>query len=232
MELSLEPAFVLHQRPYKESSALVDIFSKMHGKLSLVAKGLRRQVAWLNALQLFQPLLISAQGRGELLTLTHIETQAAAYHLKAEQLFSGFYINELLSRLLAKQDPHPALFVVYENLLIALEHQTAEQLQPNLRYFEKCLLKELGYGLSLDTHKICATQNYQYEPEVGLIRCVDAVALTTEKNIFSGACLLAIANDNLQDVHSLRAAKRLMRLALQPLLGDKPLKSRDLFRGN
>lgn len=223
MRILLQSSFVLHQRPYRETSVLLDIFSYDYGRLSLMARGVRQQrSAWRGLLQPFFPLLLSWQGKTELMNLTAAETHANLVRLSGECLLIGFYLNELLMRLLHKHDPHPALFTLYHHTLISLQQEPFSQ--KTLRYFEKKLLDELGYGLGL-SDDIQAEAYYEFHPQHGLIR---QDAPMPEKN-FSGKNLLAFFHEKLDDEHSLREAKRLTRLALSPLLGEKPLHSKKLF---
>ncbi|HSW69916.1 MAG TPA: DNA repair protein RecO [Gammaproteobacteria bacterium] len=232
MRISLQPAFILHHRPYRETSLLLDILTRDHGRISLIARGVRKNRSKLRPLlQPFSPLLLSWQGKTELMTLQTAESQGIPISLCGECLLSGFYLNELLMRLLQKQDPHPQLYTIYHHTLLELAQSTLQQ--KHLRLFEKKLLNELGYGLQLD-HSIpdrkpfLPDQLYQFHPEQGFGPC-DQNPL--QNTTFSGKSLLALASEQLEDEESLLEIKRLMRIALGILLGPKPLQSRKLFRG-
>ena len=146
--------------------------------------------------------------------------------LREACLLSGFYLNELLVRLLQKHDPHPQLYTIYRHTL--LELHDAELQQKTLRLFEKKLLAELGYGLQLDQTQFEVGNHYRYFPEQGFVLC-DEIETEPKYMIFSGENLLAIATEQFDDEATLKDAKRLMRLTLAPLLGPQPLQSRKLF---
>lgn len=229
--IQLTPGFVLHQRPYRDSSALVEIFSRDYGRLGLVARGIRSPKSkWRGELQPFTPLLLSWQIRGELGTLTDVECSRHAGLLSGPELYSAYYLNELLLRLLERHDPHPVLFEDYAAALAALHDQAA--LETVLRRFEKHLLDELGYGLVLEHevetgNQVVPELRYDYHLESGP---VTVTAETTGGFVFSGKSLLSIATEDFNDPDVLQDAKRLMRAALRLYLGDKPLRTRELFQ--
>lgn len=231
--VQLVRAYVLHQRPYRESSALLEVFAESHGRVGLVARGVRSPKSRQRGdLQPFRPLRLSWSGRGELGTLTGVEADGAAPPLQGTRLYSAFYLNELLVRLLARQDPHPRLYALYRASLEQLGG--AVDIEPVLRIFEKRLLEELGYGLLLD----CEAQHgeavrpelyYDYHLESGP---VPAAGTDARGFVFRGASLLALAREELTTPAVLHDAKRLIRSALNLYLGNKPLKSRELFTAN
>jgi DNA repair protein RecO (recombination protein O) len=227
----LVPAYVLHQRPYRESSALVEAFTESQGRVGLVARGIRTAKSRQRGeLQPFRPLRLSWQGRGELGTLTGVEADGPAGRLAGNALYSAFYINELLLRLLARHDPHPHLYRLYGASLQLLEQHT--DIEPVLRQFEKRLLEEIGYGLLLDTdaasgEPVQEDRCYDYHLESGPVAVSGGQA---GGFVFRGSSLLAIAAGRLDSDDVLLDAKRLMRSALNLYLGGKPLKSRELFR--
>lgn len=221
-------AFVLHQRPYRETSLLLDVFTADFGRLSLVARGQRQAKRHqTNPLQLFQPLWINWFGRGDLLTLNKVETTSAPYWLQGHATLCGLYINELLVRLLTQQQPEPLVFEAYLTVLEGL--QQVEQAEQVLRLFEKRLLEALGYGLDLSTDSdgeaVEESRHYSYQPELGLQTCFHDDA----KRIISGSSLLQLQQENLNDAISLTETKQLMRLIINYYLDGKPLKSRQLF---
>jgi DNA repair protein RecO (recombination protein O) len=225
----LQPALILHTQPYRDTSLLVYWLTSRHGKIHSVARnarGLRSRFKGL--LQPFIPFLITWSGKTELVNLQHAEIASMPYILQGTALLSGIYLNELLMRLLLTADSHPRLYEAYYHTLAAL--QKNENLRSALRLFEKQLLIELGYGLSLDKEavngEVIQAQNwYRCDPQRGLMRCEAA----QDDKVFQGKNLLALHNGVLQDHDDLQAAKRLMRLLLAPLLGDRPLRSRELF---
>ncbi len=229
--IQLTPGFVLHQRPYRDSSALLEIFSRDYGKLGLVARGIRSPKSkWRGDLQAFKPLLLSWQSRGDLGTLTDVECGRHGAALSGTSLYSAYYLNELLMRLLERHDPHPALFEDYLGALAALHEQV--EVETVLRRFEKHLLDELGYGLVLEQDvetgdEIVPESRYDYHLESGPVAIQEEAA---GGFVFPGKSLLAIAAENFDDAEVLRDAKRLMRAALRIYLGDKPLKTREIFQ--
>src|SRR5262249_26506740 len=134
----LQPAYILHRRAYRETSFLLEIFSKDHGRLTAVIKGARNNKANTQGLfQPFTPLLVSWAGKGEMMTLTHLELNGEAERLQGECLFAGFYLNELLMALLEKWDAHSGLFLAYQQALQQLQGKSLDQ--KVLRTFEKRL---------------------------------------------------------------------------------------------
>jgi len=234
MRVSLQPAFILHCRPYRETSLLLDVFTQEYGRIALIARGVRKNRSKIRPLlQPFFPLVISWQGKTELMTLQLAEPQGTPIFLRGECLLSGFYLNELLVRLLQKQDPHPQLYTIYHHTLLELGQPALQQ--KYLRLFEKKLLDELGYGLQLnhsipDGKVFQANQLYRFYPERGF-ELVDGNETPSSGTIFRGKSLLALASEQLDDEMSLQEIKRLMRIALGGLLGPQPLQSRRLFTG-
>jgi len=223
------PAFVLHQRPYRETSLLLDVFSEQYGRVSLVAKGVRsKKRSQLGLLQLYQPLLLSWMGRGELQTLTTVEADNPRYILQANSAFCGLYINELMVKLLPLNLPEIEIFKAYKNVLFNL--QDTENMEVELRLFEKRLLVNLGYGLVLD-HDVETDQlidenyRYIYRPDAGLYRLHES---SSEPSI-SGRSLQHLINERDFDTQSLLEIKQLMRSVIHFYLGGKPLQSRALF---
>lgn len=230
MRISLQPAFILHHRTYRETSLLLDLFTESHGRISLLARGVRTHRSKLRSLlQPFVPLFISWQGKSELMLLNSAENNGTPFQLRGDCLLSGFYLNELLVRVLQKQDPHPPLYTIYHNTL--LELQTGQLQQQTLRLFEKKLLEELGYGLQLQRdfstgEELVAEQSYLFYPEQGFKRSAPGAG---NKMQFKGKSLLALAAEQLNDEECIRDAKRLMRIAFTSLLGLQFLHSRKLF---
>lgn len=232
MRAAHQPAYVLHSRPYRDTSLLLELLTPEHGRLSLVAKGARRKNrggSHSALLQAFKPLLISFSGRSELKTLTAVEAAGVQHTLRGERLFSGMYLNELLVRLLHRHDPHPALFAAYGD---ALEHiANSRELEAGLRKFEFILLDELGYSFNLtcegDTGEAVTSDGwYQFQPGSGLVgrRDLGEPGVPT----YAGEDLLAMA-DGQMDGAVAGTAKRLLRQALGEHLGGQALNSRDLF---
>ncbi|MBX3708806.1 MAG: DNA repair protein RecO [Gammaproteobacteria bacterium] len=232
----LQPAYVLHRRSYRESSFLVELFTSEHGRFTVVARGARKsQSSSQGLLQPFVPLLVSWTGKGELMTLVHVEANGIVKHLHGECLFAGFYLNELLVCLLQRWDSHPGLYIAYEKAVSALQTNRLEQ--KILRSFEKCMIEELGYGILPKSdvslkNAFLPNKFYKFVPEHGFILCEDHDVVNVESssgNIFSGKDLIAIAQENWSDAECLVSAKRLIRSVLAPLLGSRPIYSRQLF---
>lgn len=227
MNSGLCQAFVLHRRPYRETSLLVDVFSAEQGRQRLIAKGVRNaKNAQRSLLQPFQPLELGLSGRHELKTLRVLEPGGQRIELSGSGLFCGFYLNELLQRLMPLELPFPALFVAYQQCLWQLA--AGHPMEPLLREYELLLLSQLGYELNFEQEAqsdapIKSRQYYRFEHELGFV----AVQHPTP-DCFAGEHILAIGRADWH-AQALKAAKRLTRQALRPLLGDKPLNSRELF---
>jgi DNA repair protein RecO (recombination protein O) len=227
--VALEPAYILHHYPYRDTSLLLEVFSRHHGRLGLVARGARSARArWHGRLQGFRPLLLSWSLRGELGTLTGLDTRDTQPSLAGRQLLSAYYLNELLLRLLPRHDPHPGIFDVYEQSLRTLGGHE----EPALRIFEKRLLVELGYGLMLDREAdsglpIEPGVTYEFQLERGPLRCDNAAPAGI---LLRGSSLLALHTESFADPQARRDAKRLLRAALAIYLGARPLRTREVLR--
>lgn len=227
--VALQAAWILHHYPYRDSSLLLEVFSREYGRIGLVARGARAaRGRWHNQLQMLQPLWLSWNLRGELGTLTDVDTRAHAPRVTGRQLLSACYLNELLLRLLSRHDPHPGLFDAYERALVLLPASEEQA----LRCFEKQLLQELGYGLLLDCEAdgvtpVVAGARYEYHLEAGPVRCMQQRA---DGIYLDGASLLALRDEQLDSTHACREAKALMRAALAVYLGARPLKTRMVSR--
>lgn len=228
----LEPVFVLHYRAYQNNSLIVDFFSRQHGRFSAVARSARGPKSrYKGYCQLFTPLLASWSGRHELMNLNHLELRGLPCQLSGQALLCAFYLNELLLRLLARDDPYPEIFADYQTALQGLEMTCqADSLQRELavevilRRFEKRLLDHLGYGLNF---QVRAHEYYRWVPDQGFLHCGHSADLG--ESVFSGRSLLALQTEEWENPEDLAAAKRLMRLALRQHLGARPLKSRELM---
>jgi DNA repair protein RecO (recombination protein O) len=223
-------AFVLHGYAYRETSLLVEVFSRTFGRFSMVARGARSPRSPLRGVLLaFQPLALSWFGKGEVRTLARAEWVGGQPLLQGEVLLCGFYINELLLRLLPREDPHESLFGQYQATLrrLADRGDTAAV----LRSFEGALLRELGYAMTLERDSasgsaIDASKSYAYDPERGPIE----VSAGAPGPFVSGRTLLAMARDDYSDPATQLQAKALMRTLLNHRLDHQPLKSREIFK--
>ncbi len=233
--VALQPAWAIHRRPFRDTSLLVDFFCRDHGRISAVARGARRRASRLQALlQPFRPLRISFSGGGEVKTLTGAESAGEAAPLHGERLFSGFYVNELLARLLHDHVEHPRLFAVYEQTLAQLAGEAP--IESALRHFELELLAELGYAIDLERDcrehlPIDAAKFYRYRPDSGFepLAPDEAGEAGSGRRSFAGSHLLALGRLELSDAEAAASAKRLLRQALKVHLGGRPLASRALF---
>lgn len=212
--------WVLHRRPYRNTSVIVDLLGAEHGRVAAIARGGQREPL----LQPFRPLWMQWRGRGELRTLTAIEPAGIAFNLQGEALYCGLYLNEILVRVLHRDDAHPQLVEIYATTLAAL---AASELPVDiiLRHFELRMLDVIGYGLSLDQdingQPLLPGLRYRLLPEQGLELDVSGP--------FFGEILNDIAAGHWHD-EARRLARDLMREALAPHLGGRPLVSRSLFR--
>lgn len=217
-------AWVLHARPYRETSLLVDVFSRAHGRIPLVARGARRPSAQMRArLVPFQPLSLSWFGKGAVRTLADAEWLGGHLHLAGTPLICGFYLNELLTKLLPAEDAHEALFDRYAETLHALHAGVAPAVC--LRRFELTLLAEMGYAEALthtaDGEPLQPTARYQWQPGQGLRQNGDGP--------YSGAMLLALAAGEWDDPALLSGSKPLLRALIGHHLGPRQLHTRQLL---
>jgi DNA repair protein RecO (recombination protein O) len=230
-QVLLEHGFVLHQRAYRNTSQLLDCLTATHGRVALVAHGSRRGPNSRRALlQPFAPLRFSWLRRGELGRLTDVEAAAQSYALGPQHLLAGYYVNELLLRLMARGDPNNDIFSCYSRCLAQLAE--AANIARPLRLFELQLLRALGYGLELENdtetgEPLQAESRYLFELERGPRI---AVSSSVQAEIYSGHELISLREETLEDEASLRAAQRLLGRVLKMYLGERPLKSRVVFK--
>ncbi len=230
-----EPAWLLHHRPYLDSSSILDVLSRDQGRLSLVARGSRSPKSRLKGLlRPFLPLELSWVMRSDLGTLTGAELSGAPLALAGEALLAGYYANELLLLLLHRHDPQPQIFSIYAQTIERLAGRAEPA--PALREFEMELLKLLGYGVNLDHETeseapLVAEAQYEYRVAQGPVRSEGRAGPMT----FSGAELLAIRDRDFSRPEMLRSAGRLLRAAIAYHLEGRELKSRrvlmDMRRG-
>jgi DNA repair protein RecO (recombination protein O) len=227
--VALAPAYLLHQRPWRETSKLLEVWSRDHGRLGLVARGVRRPNSpQRSLLQPFTPLLMSWSQRGELGNLGAVEAAGRPVVLKGRPLMAAFYMNELLLRLLPRQDAHASLYDAYVETLQTLEGETPAA---GLRLFETRLLSAIGYGLNLDQtasgDDVEAGLDYLYDldagPRLAMGRKGPGVPM-------SGRALLALSHGALDDADDLKAAKRLLAAALELHLEGRALKTSGVMR--
>lgn len=231
--VQLQPAYVLHHRPYRDTSRILELFTLDHGRVCVFARGARGArksgASLVSTLQPFNRILVSWSGRGEAGQLTGAEFDGAISMLPPDRLVSGFYLNELLLKLFARHDSHPEVFALYAQTIESLK--TAADAARALRVFEKRLLDALGYGLALDRdvttgEPIDARASYHYRLEQGPVRASDVMESAT---VFSGAALLALAREDLDDPALGTQARRLLRAALDRCLEGRELRSRQVL---
>jgi DNA repair protein RecO (recombination protein O) len=230
--MDAQPAFVLHSYPFKETSLVIELFTRAFGRVAVVAKGARRPRSSLRGVLLaFQPLLVSWSGKGELHTLIRAEWHGGYHPLKGLSLICGFYANELLLKLLARNDAHEHLFDRYAETLFELvpggDHARI------LRAFEKNLLSELGYAVTLDRDvetglPIAAEARYAYVLERGPVRIGTESARNGVE--LTGQTLLDMQANDYSSATTLQQSKALMRTLINHHLGDQELHTRQLLR--
>ncbi len=230
-----QPGYILHHRPFRDTSQILDIVTRDHGKVAVVARGSRGSKSRLaGVLRPFLPLKVSWVAKSDLGTLTGAEAVGPPAGMVGDAMLSAYYLNELLINFLHRYDPQPEIFALYERVLHALVGQ--QQVAAVLRSFELEFLSLLGYAVNLDHEfgsqdKLVAEQNYEYRMEQGPV----PVDRPEGSMVFIGATLTAIASERFDDPVVLKAANRLMREIIAFHLGGKELKSRkvlmELHRG-
>ncbi|MBN3805687.1 DNA repair protein RecO [Paraburkholderia sp. Ac-20336] len=225
-----QPAFVLHSYPYRETSLIVDVLSRDHGRLALVAKGAKRPHSALRGvLQTFQPLSLAWSGKSEVRTLTGAEWVGGMLPLAGDALLCGFYVNELLVRFCAREDPHPQLFHHYVVTLTRLAHD--EPPVQVLRSFERVLLRETGYAMALDRtvmrKAVLAEGRYVFDPERGVREASDE--WPAQWPVIAGQTLLDMEQDDYHRAQTVAQSKTLMRFLLNTYLGGTPLATRQIL---
>ncbi len=232
-----QAAWVLHLHPYSETSLVVDVFTRDHGRVPLLARGARRPRSAMRGMLLsFQPLELGWFGGGEVKTLAKVEWLGGMPLLGGRCLLLGYYLNELLLKMLPREDAHAALFDAYAAALQALAEGAADA--PELRRFEKTLLKELGYGLTLDVdvesgRPVVPDAHYAFLLERGPVARSGVgagdTAIDDQGSALSGKTLLDMAADDYSDPRTRMESRRLMRLLISHHLGGKSLQSRRVF---
>ena len=222
-----ERGYVLHTYPYSETSLIVEVFTRSSGRVPLVAKGARRSRS--GALMQFQPFHLSWSGRGDLRTLKKAEWQGGVPPLPPARLFCGFYLNELMLKLLARDDAHEHLFDCYEHALEQLACSASEA--GVLRGFEKALLKETGYALVLthDTESgeaVASDARYAYVPGRGPRGISKGESPEVD---LTGQTLLDIERNDFAHPRTAAEAKQLMRMLINHQMNGRPLATRQVF---
>jgi DNA repair protein RecO (recombination protein O) len=231
MLLEQQPAFVLHSRPYRETSLLLECLTRDAGRVGVVARGVRGARSRIQRAQLepFQPLLLDLHLRGELATLRHAELSSSPLRLSGDAALAGLYVNELVVRLTERMDPHPALYSAYAQTIGRLS--AGESLSWQLRRFERDLLASLGYAMQLEDEALSEKPlqpdaTYVYRAEQGALPCS-----ATDPHALKGSVLLALGEDRMPDAHGLQALRGLMRELIRFHLGGIELRAWRVLRG-
>ena len=225
-----EPGFVLHWRPYSESSLLLELYSRSYGRITAIAKGARgKKSPYRGTLRPFALITLGWSGKGEVKTLTQGEWAGPGAALAGSALFCGFYLNELLIKFLHRYDPHERLFDRYWQCIHELLNEGDQECA--LRYFEKVLLEEIGYGLQLEHDqtsggKILPTSRYRYQPGVGAF-----VEQTDDQSGIGihGESLISLRAESPLSQRSQREVKQLHRAIFHNLLEGRTLVSRSVY---
>lgn len=229
--VELQPGWIIHRRPWRESSLLIEYFSRTHGRIGLVARGARgTRSAWRGLAEPFIPLIASWSRRGELGTLTLLETTGPGLALRGRALWCGLYVNELLLRLIKREDAHPEVFDASQTALLALARDEAGQ-GSTLRAFEMQLLRGLGVAPDFERDAVSgqpidAARRYYLEPEVGFLPAAGA-----GRETFSGQAIRALATGAAGERTLAREMRVLMRRLIDHQLAGRPLASRKLLAG-
>lgn len=224
-----DSAFVLHARAFTDSKVTIEWLTQNNGRVTTVARAPSKRSR--SVFQLFQQHLIYYFGSGELKTLSKSEVSAGVV-MPTDGIKYGMYLNELLLRILAKEDPHPVIFADYKTTLVLLQTVPLELefVEKVLRNFELNCLQELGYQIDFNIdakgQPIKSQCNYTYASDSGF----EYTEIKNAKQTITGGEIAAVARRDLSKKNVLRAAKIICRSALAPLLGSKPLKSRELFK--
>jgi len=227
-----EAAYVLHTYPFRDTSVIVEAFTRLHGRIGLVARGAKSARSPLrSALLAFQPLHIAWTGRGELRTLVRAECIGALPPLSGLAMMCGYYVNELLLKLVHRDDPHEALYPAYEQALVALAARQDPAL--TLRRFEVALLREIGYGLQLEHEaggeaEVRPEGLYAYVPDQGPVALI-ASEPTANAVELHGKTLLDMARDDYSDPVTAAQSKALMRWLISHHLDHRPLHTRQML---
>lgn len=228
MAEDLHAGFILHRKPYSDSSLLLEVLCADYGRQPLIAKGARRSSRQNSVLQPFIPLWLAWRGRGEVKTLTTAEQRGNAVRLTGRRLYCALYVNELIARLTARGEVLEQLFQLYEHVLGGLS--AGQEIEPLLRSFELQLLEFLGYGLLL-THTAESGESIRPDAAYEFAPLHGAVEVSASTGVcYKGSTLLAMARRDFSDPEVQRQSLRLMRRIIDFHLGHRPLKSRELFK--
>ena len=229
-----QPAYVLHSRPYRETSAMVDLFTPDYGLVRCIARGVKKSMSQGQALQPFIEYQVFFHGDSGLKNLDKYESQGLPLALKGDALFSGFYVNEVILRALRTDAEVEAEFL-YEAYEAALHNLQNQQLELALRTFEITLLEHMGQSYEWDMDFKTADyveddSHYGFFVEQGMSRVSHIYAAKNPNNCFYGQDLKRLAQGDISAASTLKVCKRLLRLALKPIIGYKPIQARELLK--
>ncbi|WP_283787088.1 DNA repair protein RecO [Bermanella sp. WJH001] len=229
-----QPAYVLHSRPYRETSAMVDLFTPDYGLVRCIARGVKKSMSQGQALQPFIEYQVFFHGDSGLKNLDKYESQGLPLALKGDALFSGFYVNEVILRALRTDAEVEAEFL-YEAYEAALHNLQNQQLELALRTFEITLLEHMGQSYEWDMDFKTADyveddSHYGFFVEQGMSRVSHIYAAKNPNNCFYGQDLKRLAQGDISAASTLKMCKRLLRLALKPIIGYKPIQARELLK--
>jgi len=229
-----QTAYVLHSRPYRETSAMVDFFTPDYGLIRCIARGVKKNMSQGQSLQPFVQYQIFFHGDSGLKNLDKYESQSLPLSLQGDALFSGFYVNEVLLRAL-RTDAEIEAESLFETYEAALQNLQNENLELALRAFELTLLEHMGqsYEWNMDFKSADYVEpdcHYGFFVEQGMSRVSHIYASKNPNNCFYGEYLINLANGDISEPKTLKMAKRLLRLALKPIIGYKPIQARELIK--
>ena len=227
-----EPAYLIHQRPYSETSQIINLFSRHYGRVDVIAKGSKRPKSKFKSfLQPFSPILVSWSGRSQLKTLRSVDISSRKQpNVTGKHLMSAFYLNELILNFLTTADPYPDLFDTYS---LAIENlSNADSSEIILREFEIELLTEIGYAINFQTEamsskKIEPNQSYRFIAEEGF---VSSIASSARDALIKGSVIHAIDQRDFSDPETLRTAKRIARESIKYHLSGKELNTKKVVK--
>lgn len=235
--IELQPAYLLHSRPFRDTSLLLDFLTPDFGRISAISRGARSAKSKSKSLlQPFLPVQISLSGKSDLKTLRTVEFRPGTFTLKGDRLFSAMYMNEIIVRLFQSDESDPAFFLAYEHALRELSGQETTELV--LREFELTLLDTLGYGVDFTTEAfshdpIDPESWYYFQEDSGFIKLQNSGGSGSQdvgsEELYSGVSLLNISNRDFSKSQTLKTAKHVIRGILSNHLGNTPLQSRSLF---
>ncbi|HJL80003.1 MAG: DNA repair protein RecO [Gammaproteobacteria bacterium] len=226
-----EPVFIIHQRPYSETSQILNLFSKNYGRVDVIAKGSKRPKSKFRSfIQPFMPLSASWSGRSQLKTLRNIE--AVEHHqslVHSDHFLSALYMNELILHFLSNADPYPGLFEIYHEAL--RQFNLSDEHEPLLRMFEIKLLEEIGYAINFQTEALSSktiniNEYYRYEPEQGF----HLLPSDSQIKKYSGGQIKSIQKMDFSESDTLLAAKKLTRETIHFHLDGKELMTKKMYK--